>query len=131
MAAEPKHNPALTDEQKAVLFDKATELPGSGAWLHNTETGDYVCANCGNLLFKSGTKFESTMPGLVGWPAFSELASSKAVTLSPDNSLGTNRTEVTCAKCGSHLGHLFENDPSSSTGKHYCINSAAMDFKKQ
>jgi len=114
-----------------VLREKGTEAPGSGSLLNNDKTGDYHCAACGALLFKSDTKFESTMPGLVGWPAFSEVASNDAVELKDDNSLGMHRTEIICKNCGSHLGHLFENDPASATGQHYCINSICLDFKEQ
>jgi peptide-methionine (R)-S-oxide reductase len=119
----------LTPEQYHVLREKGTEVPGSGALLHNDETGEYTCAACGNVVFKSDTKYESTMPGLIGWPSFAETASNDAVVLQPDNSMGMSRTEVNCAKCGSHLGHLFD-DPSSPNGKHYCINSVALDFRK-
>lgn len=68
------------------------------------------------------------MPGLIGWPSFYEAANNEALVLSPDSSLGMERTEVTCAQCGGHLGHLFEGDPSAPNGKHYCINSASLGF---
>jgi peptide-methionine (R)-S-oxide reductase len=121
----------LTPEQYRVLREKGTEAPGSGALLHNDKTGDYACAACGNVVFKSGGKFESNMPGLIGWPAFSEAAEQGAVTLQPDDSLGMARTEIVCSKCGSHLGHLFEGDPDSPTGQHYCVNSAALNFREK
>jgi peptide-methionine (R)-S-oxide reductase len=120
----------LTPEQYRVLREKGTEAPGSGKWLHSTETGMYTCAVCGSNLFSSDTKYESTIPGLIGWPSFSDVASSDAVKLLPDDSLGMHRTEVICKTCGSHLGHIFPDD-SSSTGQHYCINSAALDFDKK
>lgn len=120
----------LTPEQYHVLREKGTELPGSGKLLNNEETGMYVCAACNTPLFKSDTKYESTMPGLIGWPSFSEAVDTKAVTLTEDNSAGMQRTEVVCGNCGSHLGHLFE-DPSSPNGQHYCINSIALDFKPE
>ncbi|HEY1835358.1 MAG TPA: peptide-methionine (R)-S-oxide reductase MsrB [Candidatus Saccharimonadales bacterium] len=120
----------LTPEQYQVLREKGTEAPGTGKLLHNKETGEYMCAACGASLFKSDAKYDSTTPGLIGWPSFSEAASNEALTLQPDNSLLMHRTEVTCHNCGSHLGHLFE-DPSSPNGQHYCINSAALDFKKK
>lgn len=120
----------LTPEQYHVLRQKGTEAPGSGALLHNNKTGDYMCAACGNVVFRSGSKFESNMPGLIGWPAFSEAADQGAVKLQPDDSLGQARTEIVCSRCGSHLGHLFEGDPDSPTGRHYCVNSVAMDFKE-
>lgn len=87
----------------------------------------YTCAACGAELFSSDTKYESDIPGLAGWPSFYDVAKSGAVKLANDNSLGMQRVEVTCANCGSHLGHLFD-DPSSPNGQHYCINSAALDF---
>lgn len=119
----------LTSEQYHVLREKGTEVPGTGKWLHNDETGDYTCAACGALLFKSDAKYESNIPGLEGWPSFADVAKSDAVELRDDNSLGMRRTEVICKNCGSHLGHLFPDD-SSPTGQHYCINSVALDFKK-
>jgi|SRR5579872_5387024 len=120
----------LTPEQYHILREKGTEIPGSGKLLHSSETGDYRCAACGAMLFKSGTKYDSTTPGLIGWPSFSEAADSNAVELRDDTSLGMHRTEVICKNCGSHLGHLFE-DGSSETNKHYCINSCALNFKPQ
>lgn len=119
----------LTAEQYRVLRQKGTEHPGSGELLHNDKTGEYMCAACGNVVFMSDTKYDSTMPGLIGWPSFSEAASNDAVELRPDDSLGMSRTEVVCKQCGGHLGHLFE-DPSSPNGQHYCINSVSLDFKE-
>lgn len=121
----------LTPAQYRVLREKGTEAPGSGKYVNFFDDGSYHCAACGQKLFDSSSKFESTMPGLVGWPAFSELASNDAVKLAQDNSLGMSRTEIICSNCGSHLGHLFENDPSSKTGQHYCVNSAALEFEKK
>jgi len=118
----------LTPEQYRVLREKGTEAPFSGALLNEKGTGDYRCAACGALLFKSDAKYESDIPGLAGWPSFADVASSDAVELTPDNSHGMHRTEVICKNCGSHLGHLFDDD-SSPTGKHYCINSVCLDFK--
>ena len=126
--SEDEWKAKLTPEQYRVLRQKGTEAPGSGTLLHNDKSGNYSCAACGQVIFKSDTKFESTMPGLVGWPAFSEVASNDAVVLQEDDSLGARRTEIICANCGSHLGHLFKNDPSSPTGQHFCINSAALGF---
>lgn len=118
----------LTPEQYHVLREAGTEVPGTGTLLHNEKQGMYVCAACGAQLFASNAKYESTMPGLIGWPSFSEAASNQALKLQDDDSLGMHRTEVLCANCGSHLGHLFE-DPSSPNGQHYCINSVALSFK--
>jgi peptide-methionine (R)-S-oxide reductase len=120
----------LTPEQYHVLREKGTEVPGTGALLDNDEKGAYHCPVCGSLLFKSDAKYESAMPGLIGWPSFSAAASNDALELVPDDSLGMHRTEVRCAVCHSHLGHLFD-DPSSPNGQHYCINSAALEFQKK
>jgi peptide-methionine (R)-S-oxide reductase len=118
----------LTPEQYKVLREKGTEVPGTGKYLNHNEKGIYTCAACGSELFHSDAKYESTEPGLIGWPSFAELVNNKAVQLQSDTMLGMARTEVICAKCGGHLGHVFEaND--SPTGQHYCINSVALDFK--
>lgn len=118
----------LTPEQYKVLRDKGTETPGSGKFLNHNEKGIYTCAACGSELFSSDAKYESTEPGLIGWPSFSELADNSAVELKDDDSLGMRRTEVICKTCGGHLGHVFPaND--SPTGTHYCINSVSLDFK--
>lgn len=123
-------NPDLSDEQKHVLFEAGTERPGTGQYLNHDENGMYTCANCGKDLFKSDSKYESTIPGLIGWPSFSEAANNAALTLRDDDSIGMRRTEVLCSNCGGHLGHLFP-DESSPNGQHFCINSASLDFKKQ
>jgi len=121
----------LTPEQYRVLREKGTEAPGTGTHLTEDRDGDYTCAACGAVLFKSGTKFESDMPGLIGWPAFSEAAANDAVEFRDDSSLGMQRTEIVCKNCGSHLGHLFEGDQASPNGKHYCINSVCLNFEPQ
>lgn len=120
----------LTPEQYYVLRERGTELPGSGRYADTFDDGMYHCAACGQKLFSSETKYESTVPGLIGWPAFSEAASNDAVELRDDDSHGMHRTEVVCKKCGGHLGHLFPDD-SSPNGQHYCINSAALDLQKE
>ncbi len=117
----------LTPEQYHVLREHGTEAPGSGELLYSNENGEYHCPVCGGLLFRSDAKYVSTTPGLIGWPSFTEPANTDALTLVPDDSLGMHRTEVLCAHCHSHLGHLFE-DSSSPNGQHYCINSAALAF---
>jgi len=117
----------LTPEQYHILREKGTEVPGTGKLLHNHDTGDYVCAACGRVVFKSNTKFDSGS----GWPSFYDVANSKAVKLVEDTSLGMRRVEVECAHCGSHLGHVFNDAPDQPTGMRFCINSAALDFKKQ
>lgn len=125
--SEEEWKQKLRPEQYHVLRGKGTEAPFSGGeLLRNTATGDYQCAACGQVIFKSGAKYESHTPGLEGWPSFSE-AVEGAVELKNDDSLGMHRTEVVCSRCGSHLGHVFDvND--SPTGKHYCINCAALGF---
>lgn len=117
----------LTPEQFHVLREKGTEVPGSGKYVDFFEDGMYHCAACGQSLFSSDTKYESTTPGLIGWPAFSEASEKGAVELKDDNSFGMKRKEVICSNCGSHLGHLFD-DESSPNGQHYCINSLSLDF---
>jgi len=121
----------LTPAQYRVLRQKGTETPGTSPLEQETRNGDYTCAACGAVLFKSGTKFESTMPGLQGWPAFSEVAHNDAVELVSDDTLGMARTEIICKNCGSHLGHLFDNDPASPNGKHYCVNGVCLNFEEK
>ncbi len=121
-------NPDLTDEQKHVLFEKGTEVPGAGALLDESRDGIYRCVNCGAELFASSAKYESKTPGLTGWPSFAEAADNKALVLTSDDSFGMSRTEVTCANCGVHLGHLFEGVDDHPSGKHFCINSCALNF---
>ena len=120
-----EQNHHLTKEQKAVLFDKATEAPFTGKLLHVTDEGDYVCANCGAVLFASDAKYDSGC----GWPSFDE-ALPGAVTYTADSSHGMERTEITCSNCGGHLGHVFDDGPRETTGKRYCVNSLSLDFKK-
>lgn len=121
----------LTPEQYRVLRQKDTEAPGSGQLLNNDAVGEYHCPVCDALLFTSNAKYDSTTPGLTGWPSFSEAANNSALKLVPDNSWGMQRTEVQCATCGSHLGHVFDAPDAPNGGKHYCINSCALDFKPQ
>lgn len=118
----------LTPEQYSVLREKATEAPFSGELLKMNDDGTYTCGACGQEIFSSSTKYESTEPGLIGWPSFSDVMASKAVKIVDDNTLGVQRKEVLCSKCGSHLGHVFEAS-DSPTGTHYCINSVALAFK--
>lgn len=124
---DKKWRETLTPEQYKILREKGTEAPGSGEYVHFEKDGMYHCAACGQALFSSEKKYESTTPGLIGWPAFSEASKNGAVVLKDDNSLGMRRTEVVCSNCGGHLGHLFE-DASSPNGQHYCINSLSLKF---
>jgi len=118
----------LSEAQYRVLREGATEAPGSGKYNKFDKPGVYRCAACGKPLFKSDKKFDSTAPGLAGWPAFSN-AIDNAIELKDDNTAGMHRTEIICSNCGSHLGHLFEDDAASKSGKHYCVNCVAMDFE--
>ena len=113
---------ALTPEQYKVLREKGTEAPFSGKLLHAEKDGTYICAACGNPLFSSDAKFESG----TGWPSFDEAIPS-AVKQIPDNSHGSTRTEIVCARCGSHLGHVFQDGPTK-TGKRFCLNSVCLDL---
>jgi peptide-methionine (R)-S-oxide reductase len=114
----------LTPEQYYVLRQKGTERPYTNKYDHHFEPGVYSCAACGQELFASDTKFNSGC----GWPAFYAAKAGDRVELTPDRSLGMVRTEVTCARCDSHLGHIFDDAPQTPTGQRYCINSVALTF---
>lgn len=117
----------LTAEQFAVLREKGTEAPHSGKYVDNHEDGMYRCVACGHELFASDTKFESGS----GWPSFTDPVNKQNVDLHVDSSLGMVRTEVTCANCGAHLGHVFDDGPADKGGQRYCINSVSLDFDKK
>jgi len=115
----------LTEEQYNVLRLKATEKPFTGMYYKLNDHGIYCCAGCGIELFSSDTKFDAGC----GWPSFYEAIADKKIETRTDTSLQMVRTEILCAACGGHLGHLFDDGPEP-TGKRYCVNSAALNFKK-
>lgn len=118
-------NKELTNEQKHVLFDKGTEAAFSGALLWEKRTGRFICANCGTELFSSETKFESGS----GWPSFTEPSTRNHVNLTTDTSHGMIRTEISCARCGGHLGHVFDDGPADKGGLRFCVNSLSLEFE--
>jgi peptide-methionine (R)-S-oxide reductase len=123
--SEQEWREELPPERYQVLRQAGTERPFTGALLQNKADGTYTCAACGNLLFDSGTKYDSGS----GWPSFYD-ALPGSVELIEDTSHGMIRTEVRCARCESHLGHVFDDGPNP-TGQRYCMNSLALDFSEQ
>ncbi len=117
----------LTPRQYAVLRRAGTEPPFSGEYVDTDDDGMYRCAACGNPLFDSRTKFHSG----TGWPSFTEAISPDAVELLEDRSHGMIRTEVRCARCHSHLGHVFDDGPRDRGGQRYCMNSVALDLEER
>lgn len=115
----------LTPEEYAVLREKGTEAPFSSEFVHEKADGTYGCKVCGNPLFDSSAKFDSG----TGWPSFDKPIEG-SVTTHADTSHGMHRTEITCAKCGSHLGHVFDDGPTE-TGQRYCINGLCLDLEEK
>lgn len=115
----------LTEEQYKILREKGTEYPGTGEYYMHFEKGTYVCAACKTPLFSSDNKFESHC----GWPSFDDAIEGK-VLYQRDNTHGMIRTEIVCATCGGHLGHVFDDGPVETTGQRYCVNSVSIEFKK-
>jgi peptide-methionine (R)-S-oxide reductase len=122
-----KTDAELSPELRKVAREGGTEAPFTGAYVNNHEKGMYKCAICGTELFNSETKFDSG----TGWPSFTNPANLEHVVLKEDDTLGMRRTEVTCKTCGAHLGHVFDDGPSTDGGKRYCINSVCLEFEKK
>ena len=119
-----KNKEELSEEQKRILINKGTEPPFSGKYNLHFDDGVYKCAGCDEPLFESDMKFESNC----GWPSFDKSIEGK-VSYKKDKSLGMIRTEILCANCGGHLGHIFDDGPTD-TGQRFCVNSLSLQFKK-
>ena len=117
----------LTPEQYHVLREKGTEMAFTGKYYDSHKEGVYTCAACGNQLFSSDTKFDSG----TGWPSFTDPMNLENVELQSDTTFGMTRTEVICKKCGSHLGHVFDDGPPEKGGKRYCINSVCLELEER
>jgi len=115
----------LTPEQYHILREKGTERPFSSKFEEHWDGGIYSCVACGNELFKSDSKFDAHC----GWPSFYEALDKTKIIEKPDNTIGMRRTEITCANCGGHLGHVFDDGPKP-TGLRYCVNGTSLEFKK-
>lgn len=123
--SEAEWREKLSPAQYYILREKGTERPFTGEFLMNEEEGLYTCAGCGNILFNSDSKFDAHC----GWPSFDREIAEGKINKHKDTSHGMIRTEITCAKCGGHLGHVFDDGPTE-TGLRYCVNSLSLEFTK-
>ncbi|MCH7411084.1 peptide-methionine (R)-S-oxide reductase MsrB [Belliella sp. DSM 111904] len=123
--SEAEWKAKLSPEQYYILREKGTEAPFTGEFVFTKEKGTYHCAGCGEALFTDDMKFDSDC----GWPSFDKEIAGGKIIQTEDNSYGMRRTEITCAKCGGHLGHIFDDGPTA-TGQRYCVNSGALSFEK-
>ena len=121
---DEQYRSRLTPEQFEVTRNKATERPFTGKYWNSKDAGTYLCVCCGEEIFSSETKYDSSC----GWPSFYQALDEQKIDSDLDTSLGMTRTEVMCSHCGAHLGHLFPDGPKP-TGLRYCINSASIDLK--
>jgi peptide-methionine (R)-S-oxide reductase len=125
--SEAEWKKELGEERYHILREKGTEAPGTGEYYRNKESGLYICGACGQELFTSDAKYDSGS----GWPSFWAPIEDKKVMTATDDSLGMRRVEIMCSRCGSHLGHVFDDGPAETTGKRFCVNSASLKFKKK